>query len=225
MQATRLRKGMLIKVGENLFRVLELQHVTPGNLRGFVRVSSATCGRARSATTAPLGGQGGAGHPGRDADGVPLPGRRHVPLHEQRDLRADRAVRRGAGRRRELPGPEHQADDRVLRGAPGRHRPAADRRAEGHRDRARHQGRLRLERGKPAKMETGLVVQVPAVHQRGRRDPHRHRDRAPITHRAGQRSRRRGDLAPHGAGLAFRAGRPAASRSSPAACSAARARS
>ena len=38
MQATRLRKGMLIKMGENLFRVLELQHVTPGNLRGFVRV-------------------------------------------------------------------------------------------------------------------------------------------------------------------------------------------
>ncbi|RPJ71608.1 MAG: elongation factor P, partial [Acidobacteria bacterium] len=38
MQATRLRKGMLIKVGTDLFRVLELQHVTPGNLRGFVRV-------------------------------------------------------------------------------------------------------------------------------------------------------------------------------------------
>ena len=29
---------MLIKVGENLLRILELQHVTPGNLRGFVRV-------------------------------------------------------------------------------------------------------------------------------------------------------------------------------------------
>ncbi|HEX7485884.1 MAG TPA: elongation factor P [Vicinamibacterales bacterium] len=38
MQATRLRKGMLIKMREDLFRVLELQHVTPGNLRGFVRV-------------------------------------------------------------------------------------------------------------------------------------------------------------------------------------------
>ena len=38
IQATRLRKGMLIKVGENLLRILELQHVTPGNLRGFVRV-------------------------------------------------------------------------------------------------------------------------------------------------------------------------------------------
>ena len=38
IQATRLRKGFLIKVGSDLFRVLELQHVTPGNLRGFVRV-------------------------------------------------------------------------------------------------------------------------------------------------------------------------------------------
>lgn len=38
LQATRMKKGMLIKVGADLFRVLELQHVTPGNLRGFVRV-------------------------------------------------------------------------------------------------------------------------------------------------------------------------------------------
>lgn len=29
---------MLVKMDENLFRVLELQHVTPGNLRGFVRI-------------------------------------------------------------------------------------------------------------------------------------------------------------------------------------------
>ena len=33
-----MKKGMLIKIGEDLFRVLELQHVTPGNLRGVVRV-------------------------------------------------------------------------------------------------------------------------------------------------------------------------------------------
>ncbi len=38
IQATRLRKGMLIKLGSELFRILDLQHVTPGNLRGFVRV-------------------------------------------------------------------------------------------------------------------------------------------------------------------------------------------
>ena len=33
-----MKKGMLIKIEQDLFRVLELQHVTPGNLRGFVRV-------------------------------------------------------------------------------------------------------------------------------------------------------------------------------------------
>jgi elongation factor P len=38
LQATRLKKGMLVKIENDLFRVLELQHVTPGNLRGFVRV-------------------------------------------------------------------------------------------------------------------------------------------------------------------------------------------
>jgi elongation factor P len=38
IQATRLKKGMLVRIGEDLFRVLDLQHVTPGNLRGFVRV-------------------------------------------------------------------------------------------------------------------------------------------------------------------------------------------
>ena len=38
INATRLKKGMLVKIGTDLFRVLELQHVTPGNLRGFVRI-------------------------------------------------------------------------------------------------------------------------------------------------------------------------------------------
>lgn len=37
IQATRLRKGMLIKMGEDLLRVLELQHLTPGNKRGMVQ--------------------------------------------------------------------------------------------------------------------------------------------------------------------------------------------
>src|ERR671935_1309458 len=38
IQATRMKKGMLVRIDNDLFRVLELQHVTPGNLRGFVRV-------------------------------------------------------------------------------------------------------------------------------------------------------------------------------------------
>ena len=37
IQATRLRKGMLIKIGNDLFRILELQHFTPGNKRGFIQ--------------------------------------------------------------------------------------------------------------------------------------------------------------------------------------------
>src|SRR5258706_12225194 len=35
IQATRLKRGMLIKVQNDLFRVLDLQHFTPGNKRGF----------------------------------------------------------------------------------------------------------------------------------------------------------------------------------------------
>jgi len=37
VQATRLRKGMLIKMGADLFRIMDLQHMTPGNKRGFVQ--------------------------------------------------------------------------------------------------------------------------------------------------------------------------------------------
>ncbi len=37
LQATRLRKGMRIKLGSELFRILSLQHLTPGNKRGFVQ--------------------------------------------------------------------------------------------------------------------------------------------------------------------------------------------
>ncbi len=37
LQASRLKKGMLIKFGDALVRVLEVQHQTPGNLRAHVR--------------------------------------------------------------------------------------------------------------------------------------------------------------------------------------------
>jgi elongation factor P len=38
IQATRLRKGNLIKVGNDLFRILELHHLTPGNKRAHIQV-------------------------------------------------------------------------------------------------------------------------------------------------------------------------------------------
>ncbi len=36
--ATQLRKGMIVKIENKLYRIFGCQHVTPGNLRGFVRV-------------------------------------------------------------------------------------------------------------------------------------------------------------------------------------------
>src|SRR5947208_7306240 len=38
IQATRLRRGMLIKVGNDLFRIIELHHLTPGNKRAHIQV-------------------------------------------------------------------------------------------------------------------------------------------------------------------------------------------
>jgi len=38
VQATRLRKGMLIKLGNDLLRILELHHLTPGNKRAHIQV-------------------------------------------------------------------------------------------------------------------------------------------------------------------------------------------
>src|SRR5205814_5072851 len=37
VQATRLRKGMLIKHGNDLFRILDLHHLTPGNKRAHIQ--------------------------------------------------------------------------------------------------------------------------------------------------------------------------------------------
>lgn len=37
IQATRLRKGNLVKLGNDLFRILEVLHLTPGNKRGFIQ--------------------------------------------------------------------------------------------------------------------------------------------------------------------------------------------
>jgi elongation factor P len=51
VQATRLRKGMLIKLGNDLFRILDLQHLTPGNKRAHIQC------RMRNIRTAALADQ------------------------------------------------------------------------------------------------------------------------------------------------------------------------
>jgi elongation factor P len=47
IQATRLRKGMLIKHEGGLFRVLELHHITPGNKRAHVQAKMRDIRNAR----------------------------------------------------------------------------------------------------------------------------------------------------------------------------------
>ena len=37
VQATRLRKGMLVKLQNELYRVLEVNHLTPGKGKAFVQ--------------------------------------------------------------------------------------------------------------------------------------------------------------------------------------------
>ncbi|MGE5242639.1 MAG: elongation factor P [Betaproteobacteria bacterium] len=48
VQATRLRKGMLIKLGDDLYRILDLHHLTPGNKRAHIQA------RMRNIRTATL---------------------------------------------------------------------------------------------------------------------------------------------------------------------------
>ncbi|MGD9906367.1 MAG: elongation factor P [Vicinamibacterales bacterium] len=40
LAATRLKRGMIILQSGDLLRILDLEHKTPGNLRGFVRVKT-----------------------------------------------------------------------------------------------------------------------------------------------------------------------------------------
>jgi elongation factor P len=37
IQATRLRKGMLVKFGNDLYRIMDLHHLTPGNKRAHIQ--------------------------------------------------------------------------------------------------------------------------------------------------------------------------------------------
>ena len=148
IQATRLKKGMLIKVGADLFRVLELQHVTPGNLRGFVRVQVPE-------------------HPDRRAVRSEAAVRRHVERAtlDEREMQylykdgdsfhfMDTSTYEQIHISSEVLGdsvnyliPEVDDQGRVLRRGAGRDRAAADGGPEGRGHRAGHQGRDRQRPG------------------------------------------------------------------------------
>ena len=101
IQATQLKKGMCIKHDNDLYRIVEAQHKTPGNLRGMVQA------RIRNLKTGSI-----SDHRFRSVDMVEraiLDETEMEYLYQDGDmyhfmnnetLRADRPVRRGAGRRR-----------------------------------------------------------------------------------------------------------------------------
>ena len=73
LSATRLKRGMIIKQDGELLRILELEHKTPGNLRGFVRIKVRNLrNRRHVGAAAALGRLGRAGGARREADAVPL---------------------------------------------------------------------------------------------------------------------------------------------------------
>ena len=66
---------MLIKMEQDLFRVLEVSHVTPGNLRGFVRVKLRNIrnGTATGAGAGTLTGPDASGYYTATLTGVTIP--------------------------------------------------------------------------------------------------------------------------------------------------------
>ena len=170
---------MLIKVGNDLFRILELHHLTPGNKRAHIQV------RMRNIRTLTL-----ADHKFRaeeDVERAMLDEREMQYLYNDGDhyyfmdtstLRADPHLGRGARRLEGLP-------DRRL-DHPRRSSTTSSRSASSCRRPVDLvvketvpgiKGATASAQVKPATLETGLVIQVPSVRQRGRQGPRQHRNR------------------------------------------------
>ena len=138
IQATRLRKGMLIKHDGGL-----LPRPRPAPHHAGQQARHVQCKMRDIRTTRLIDHKFRAEDDveraiaRRARDAVPLPRRRHVLLHEHGDLRAGAPVARGARRQRALPAARVGDQRRVLRDRAGGHPPAADRRPEGRRHRAR----------------------------------------------------------------------------------------
>ncbi len=103
IQATRLRKGNLIKVGDDLLRILDLHHLTPGNKRGFVQCRARNIRTTLARRSQVPRGRGRRARDSRRArDAVSLQRRRRVSLHEHGELRAGSHRSRSARRRGQL---------------------------------------------------------------------------------------------------------------------------
>ena len=153
---------MLIKLNDVLYRVMEVTHLTPGKGKAFVQ------SRMRNVRAGTL-----LDHKFRSVDVVEravLDDREmqfayrdgdtfhfmDLESYEQIEMRAETL-----GDSVNYLLPEATIQGIAVRGRGGRARPAADRRFEGRGDGAGDQGSTANAQLKPARLETGLVVQVP----------------------------------------------------------------
>ena len=178
IQATRLKKGMLIKMEQDLFRVLELQHVTPGNLRGFVRV------KLRNIRSGALSDQ-----KLRSEDTVEratLDERQMQYLYQDGDdyyfmdttsYEQIHISSEALGDSVNYLKPEMTIQVEFYGERAGRHRAAADGGSEGARHRARHQGRDGQRPGQAGDARNRPGRAGAAVRQPRRLDPRQHGDR------------------------------------------------
>ena len=207
---------MLVKMGEDLFRVLDLQHVTPGNLRGFVRAKFRNI-RNGTLSDQKLRSEDMVERAMLDErrDAVPLPGRRLVPLHgheSYEQLHIDSEVL-GDSVNYMMPEATIKVEFYGTEPVGIELPPTVDLKVE---DTAPGiKGATASAQVKPARLETGLVVQVPPFVNTG--DAFASAPRRASTCREPEATAV--DITQHPAEP--RAG----SKSSPAACSAARAKS
>ena len=180
IQATRLRKGMLIKVGNDLFRILDLHHLTPGQqARAHPGAGCATSARLTLAD-----------HKFRaeeDVERATLDEREMQYLYNDGDhyYFMDTSTYEQIHISAEALGDSKNyliadIDDprRVLRRRAGRHRTAADGRSRRQGNGARHQRRDGQRAGEAGDARDRPRRAGAAVRQRRRQDPRQHRDRA-----------------------------------------------
>jgi len=168
IDATQIRKGMIIIMDGTLWRVMEMQLITPGRWKAMVQTKlrniqngSQTEHRFRSEERLEQA------RLDETEMEFPLRAGRRIRLHEPRELRAGQPVRRGHRRRRQVPQGEHGHRGRDVRRPARRRQPPQHDGAQGREHRAPAPGRDQDRPLQARRRRDGAVVQVPEFIKEG----------------------------------------------------------
>ena len=168
VSTNELKNGMTLELDGTLFQVIEFQHVKPGKGGAFVRTKLRNLKTGAVAEkTFNAGVKVGLAIVERkdmqylygDGDGL--------RLHGPRDVRPDPRPRSARRRRGRVPGRGRPGAGHRARGRADRRRPSRVHGPDDREDRPGREGRHADGAYKPAKLETGLVVQVPLFVEEG----------------------------------------------------------